>query len=97
MPQWFFIPQAEYHKDVRLRAGREVYNKSTVDDWALARSLGSLEEVSLEETNVFQTDSRDLAADREAEEHLDNFDVYGEEKVSSVDELFKGNEKLARC
>ena len=46
---------------------------------------------------MFQTDSRDLAADREAEEHVDNFDMYGETEVSSVDKLFKENEKLARC
>ena len=91
-----FIPRVEYHKDVRLRSGREVYNKATVDDWALARSLGSIEDAALEETNMFQTDTRDLAADREAEEHLDNFDVYGEQEVSSVDKLFKENEKLAR-
>ena len=68
-----------------------------MDDWALARSLGSIEDAALEETNMFQTDSRDLAADREAEEHVDNFDMYGEKEVSSADQLFKENEKLARC
>ena len=63
-----------------------------VDDWALARSLGSIEDAVLEETNMFLTDTWDLAADREAEEHVDNFDMYGEKEVSSVDKLFKENE-----
>ena len=92
-----FVPRAEYHKDVWLRTGRDVYNKATVEDWALARDLGSIEDAALEETNLFQTDSRDLAADREAEEHLDTFDVYGEQEVSSADQLFKENEKLEKC
>ena len=43
---------------------------------------------------MFQTDSRDLAADREAEEHVDNFDMYGESEVSSMDQLFKENESM---
>ena len=46
---------------------------------------------------MFQTDARDLAADREAEEHEDNFDCYGEKEVSSMDYIFKENEKLIRC
>ena len=92
-----FIPRAEYHPDAWVHDGREVQSRPTIDDWALARSLGSTEEAVLEETNMFQTDSRDLAADREAEEHVDNFDTYGESEVSSVDKLFKENEKLAKC
>ena len=59
-----FIPRVEYHKDAWVKTGREVQNKATVDDWALARSLGSIEDAVLEETNMFQTDTRDLAADR---------------------------------
>ena len=90
-----FIPWVEYHQDAWVKDGREVQNRPTMDDWALARSLGSIEDTALEETNMFQTDSRDLAADREAEEHVDNFDMYGEKEVSSVDKLFKENEKLA--
>ena len=74
-----------------------MYNKPTVEDWALARDLGAIENVVLEETNVFQTDSRDLAADREAEEHQDTFRVFGEKEVSSADQLFKENEKLEKC
>ena len=92
-----FLPRVEFHQDARIRDGWEVQNKATVDDWALARSLGAIEDAALEETNMFQTDSRDLAADREAEEHVDNFDMYGEKEISSVDKLFKENEKLARC
>ena len=92
-----FIPRVEYHPDAWVKTGREVQNRPTMDDWALARSLGSTEDAALEETNMFQTDSRDLAADREAEEHIDNFDMYGEKEVSSVDKLFRENEKLARC
>ena len=55
-----FIKDAEFHKDVWVRVGRGVYNKPTVEDWALARDLGGAENAVLEETNMFQ--------DREAEE-----------------------------
>ena len=71
--------------------------RSNVDDLALARTLGPVDDAALEETNMFQTDARDLAADREAEEHEDNFDCYGEKEVSSMDYIFKENEKLTRC
>ena len=74
-----------------------MYNKPTVEDWALARDLGSIEDVVLEETNMFQTDSRDLAADREAEEDQDTFNVFGEKGVSLADKLSKENEKLEKC
>ena len=92
-----FIPREDYHQDAWLRSGREVQLRPNVDDLALARTLGSVEETALEETNMFQTDARDLAADREAEEHEDNFDCYGEKEVSSMDNIFKENEKLTRC
>ena len=92
-----FVPRAESHQDVWLRSGRDVYNKPTAEDWALARDLGAIEDVVLEETNMFQTDSRDLAADWEAEEHQDTSRVYGERGVSSADQLFKENEKLEKC
>ena len=46
---------------------------------------------------MFQTDSRDLAADREAEEHADAARTFGESSVSSADPLFKENEKLEKC
>ena len=80
-----------------VRAGRAVYNKPTDEDWALARDMGGAENAVLEETNMFQTDSRDLAADREAEEHADVLQAYGESSVSSADPLFLENEKLERC
>ena len=46
---------------------------------------------------MFQTDSRDLAADREAEEHADASKTYGESSISSADPLFLENEKLETC
>ena len=91
------IPREDYHQDAWLKGGREVQLKSNAEDLALARTLGSIEDSALEETNMFQTDARDLAADREAEEHEDNFDCYGEKEVSSMDYIFKENEKLIRC
>ena len=39
-----------------------------MEDETLHRELGSAESAVLEETAMFQTDSRDMAADREAEE-----------------------------
>ena len=92
-----FIPREDYHQDAWLSGGREVQLRSNSDDLALARTLGSVDETALEETNMFQTDARDLAADREAEEHEDNFDCYGEKEVSSMDSIFKENEKLIKC
>ena len=74
-----------------------VYNKPTIEDWTLARDLGGAEGAVLEETNMFQTDSRDLAADREAEGHADVLQTYGESSVSSADPLFMENEKLEKC
>ena len=92
-----FIPREDYHQDAWLSGGREVQLKSNADDLALSRTLGSVDDTALEETNMFQTDARDLAADREAEEHEDNFDCYGEKEVSSRDSIFKENEKLTKC
>ena len=46
---------------------------------------------------MFQTDSRDLTADREAEEHEHYVQTYGEASVSSADPLFLENEKLEKC
>ena len=48
-----FVPRAEYHQDAWLRSGRDVYNKPTVEDSALARDLGAIESAVLEETNMF--------------------------------------------
>ena len=84
-----YIPEAEFHKDVWVRSGRDVYNRPTIEDKAIARDLGDTENVVLEETNMFHTDSRDLAADREAEEHADLSRIYGESSVSSADPLFR--------
>ena len=44
-----FVPHAEYHNDVWLKVGREVYTKATTDDWALARDLDSIEDPALDE------------------------------------------------
>ena len=68
-----------------------------MDDQALARDLGDIEAAALEETNMYQTDSRDIAADREAEEYADMARTYGHSSVSSADSLFKENEKLEKC
>ena len=92
-----YVPEAEYHQDVWAHSGRAVYNKPTMDDQALARQLGAVESAALEETNMYQTDSRDLAADREAEEYADTARTYGQSSVSSADALFKENEKLEKC
>ena len=63
-----FSQKEEFDRYVRVRPGRAVCNKPTAEDESLHKDLGGAESAVLEETNMFQTDSRDLAADREAEE-----------------------------
>ena len=77
---------------------RAVHNRPTMEDMAMSRDMGSAESAVLEETNMYQTDSRDLAADREAEEHEHYVRTHGATlTVSAEDPLFLENEKLEKC
>ena len=93
-----FNRKNEFDKDVWVCSGRAVYNKPTMEDMALSRDMGSAESAVLEETNMYQTDSRDKAADREAEEHEHYVRTHGATlTVSAEGPLFLENEKLEKC
>ena len=47
------IPREDYHQNAWLKNGREVQLRGNADDWALARTLGSVDDAALEETNMF--------------------------------------------
>ena len=86
-----FSQKEEFDRYVRVRPGRAVYNKPTAEDESLHKDLGGAESAVLEETNMFQTDSRDLAADREAEEQEHYARTHGSTWTLTAEE------KLAKC
>ena len=55
------------YQRARLRRGDDPRIRSTMEDEILLHNAGSAWVPELEDTNMFQTDSRDRAADRDAE------------------------------
>ena len=64
-----FVIADEYDWDNRnrLKKGNAPYIRATMEDEGLMNTAGSAWNSELEDTNMFQTDSRDRPADRDAE------------------------------
>ena len=52
---------------MKLRKGDNPRIRATMEDEVLLYNAGSADTLELEDTNMYQTDSRDRAADRDAE------------------------------
>ena len=57
---------------MKLRKGDNPRIRATMEDEVLLGNAGSADTLELEDTNMYQTDSRDRAADRDAEAYKTN-------------------------
>ena len=67
-----------------------------MEDEFLLHEAGSAETLELEDTNMFQTDSRDRAADRDAEAYENQKHFRTGEQIMADDELFRENPRLIK-
>ena len=80
--------QAEKGDDPRIR--------STMEDEILLHNAGSAWNPELEDTNMFQTDSRDRAADRDAEAYDNQRYFRTGDQITADHKLFRENPRLAK-
>ena len=81
---------------MRLRRGDNPRIRATMEDEILLGQAGSAQALELEDTNMYQTDTRDQAADRDAEayEGFKNFKT--SQKIVADDALFIENPRLVK-
>ena len=81
---------------MRLKRGDDPKIRATMEDEILLHDAGSAETLELEDTNMFQTDSRDRAADRDAEAYENQKYFRTGEQITADDELFRENPRLVK-
>ena len=79
------------YQQMRLRKGDDPRIRSTMEDEILLHNAGSAWVPELEDTNMFQTDARDHAADRDAEAYENQKSFRTGEQIRADDELFREN------
>ena len=81
---------------MRLKRGEDPKIRATMEDEILLHEAGSAETLELEDTNMFQTDSRDRAADRDAEAYENQKYFRTGEQITADDQLFRENPRLIK-
>ena len=81
----------EWNNRYRLKRGDNPMIRATMEDEVLLHDAGSAEMVELEDTNMFQTDSRDSAADRDAEAYENQKCFRTGEDIKADGKLFQEN------
>ena len=81
---------------MKLRRGDDPKIRATMEDEILLHEAGSAETLELEDTTMFQTDSRDRAADRDAEAYENQKSFRTGEQIKADDELFRENPRLIK-
>ena len=81
---------------MRLRKGDNPEIRPTMEDEVLLYNAGSADTLELEDTNMYQTDSRDRAADRDAEAYEGYKNFRTSEQIVADDALFQENPRLIK-
>ena len=81
---------------MKLRRGDNPSIRATMEDEVLLGNAGSAEALELEDTNMYQTDSRDRAADRDAEAYKGFKHFRTSQQIVADDALFKENPRLIK-
>ena len=81
---------------MRLRRGDNPKIRATMEDEVLLGQAGSASAPELEDTNMYQTDSRDRAADRDAEAYEGFKHFRTSQKIVADDALFMENPRLIK-
>ena len=83
-------------RKMRLRKGDDPRIRATMEDEVLLGNAGSAETLELEDTNMYQTDSRDRAADRDAEAYEGFKHFRTSQQIVADDALFRENPRLIK-
>ena len=83
-------------QEMRLRRGDNPKIRATMEDELLLGQAGSAQTFELEDTNMYQTDSRDRAADRDAEAYEGFKHFRTSQKIVADDALFIENPRLVK-
>ena len=83
-------------RKMKLRKGDNPRIRATMEDEVLLGNAGSAETLELEDTNMYQTDSRDRAADRDAEAYEGFKHFRTSQQIVADDALFKENPRLIK-
>ena len=81
---------------MRLRRGDNPKIRATLEDEVLLGQAGSAGTPELEDTNMYQTDSRDRAADRDAEAYEGFKHFRTSQQIEADDALFEENPRLIK-
>ena len=81
---------------MRLRKGDNPAIRATMEDEVLLHNAGSADVIELQDTNMYQTDSRDRAADRDAEAYEGFKHFRTSEQIMADDALFTENPRLIK-
>ena len=84
------------HQAMRLRRGDDPKIRATLEDEILLSQAGSAQAFELEDTNMYQTDTRDQAADRDAEAYEGFKHFRTSQKIEADVPLFIENPRLAK-
>ena len=84
------------HRKMRLRRGDDPKIRATMEDEILLSQAGSAQAFELEDTNMYQTDTRDQAADRDAEAYEGFKHFRTSQKIEADVALFIENPRLAK-
>ena len=83
-------------RKMRLRKGDNPRTRATMEDEVLLGNAGSAGTLELEDTNMYQTDSRDRAADRDAEAYEGFKHFRTSQQIVADDALFMENPRLIK-
>ena len=83
-------------RKMKLRKGDNPRIRATMQDEVLLYNAGSADTLELEDTNMYQTDSRDRAADRDAEAYEGFKHFRTSEQIVADDALFMENPRLSK-